>query len=291
MSQLTIAASAPAFKKLFDLVRDHFSFADADSADFGPFSASYDIALHLDDGALTLHNDGTIEVTDLDVVWDTLTLEVCLDLPCFGGFCIVPDPWNGCLVSFPRICLGRICVPLDLSGLVSEISELRARLLPSYFVDPARTPTESDLDAELAGHPNRWRVFVDPVFVHVDPIDLPASVAGLFEHAAEQTIDDLVPGGLPFFGPVIAVLVAALEITEALDDWLSDLLGTQFDFIGLIETAVADHFAAGTPILEFEDPYPILPGSGGLIPVKIPIRNLTATITSHEMVVEADVGA
>lgn len=121
MSEITIAASANAFEHLFDAVRDNFHFSQSDSASFGPFSASYAIALHLEDGSLTLNDDNTIEVQDLDVVWDTLDVQVCFDLPPIPGFCVVPDPWNGCLVSFPTIPLGSICAPIDLSGLVSEI--------------------------------------------------------------------------------------------------------------------------------------------------------------------------
>jgi hypothetical protein len=51
---MTIAASADAFEELFAAVRDNFDFAAADSGSFGPFSASYSIKLHLEDGSLTL---------------------------------------------------------------------------------------------------------------------------------------------------------------------------------------------------------------------------------------------
>ena len=57
-----------------------------------------------------------------------------------------------------------------------------------------------------------------------------------------------------------------------------------------IETAVADYLASKYPIYQFEDPYPILPQNGLLIPVKIPLRNLTATVNTNEMIVLADVG-
>ena len=62
--------------------------------------------------------------------------------------------------------------------------------------------------------------------------------------------------------------------------------GNRIDF----ETAIADWFAAQYPIYELEDPYPILDAYGGLIPVKIPIRNPEVTVTTDEMVIEADVG-
>jgi hypothetical protein len=303
MSDITIAASANGFEKLFVVLRDNFTFSQSDSASFGPFSASYSIALHLEGGTLTLNDDNTIEVADVDVVWDTLKVEVCFNLPgwCIPSFCIVPDPWNGCLVGFPGFCLGGpICIPLDLSGLVSEISDLKASLAPTYYVDPARNPLWSDLDAEFNGHPNKWRIFVDPVWVHVDPIDIPASVGNLFENAVRDAINNAIPSWVPdvvkqllwvAIGPIVDLITTALDFVGDFSEWLSNLLGTMFDLLGAIETAVADYFASQYPILEFEDPYPVLAGEPGLIPVKIPIRNLTATVDSHEMVVLADVGA
>jgi hypothetical protein len=301
MSHITIAASSNAFVQLFDKLRDNFTFTKSDSGNFGPFSASYSVKLHLQGGSLQLNDDDTVEVDHLEIVWDSLSVQVCLDLPgfCIGGWCIIPDPWNGCLVGVPKICIGGpICIPLDLSGLVSDVNELKARLKAVYFVDPARVAGESDLDAELAGHPNKWRIFIDPVLVEVDPIDVPATVANLIENIVRDAIEDMFPF-LPGFivdallaaiGPILDLVKDLLGIVGEINDWLSDLLMNTFGLLGLIETAIADYFAAQTPIYEFEDPYPILEATASLIPVKIPIRNLESHVNSKEMIVTADVG-
>jgi hypothetical protein len=301
MSHLTIAASEHAFEELFKLARDGFTFAKSDSASFGPFSASYSIALHLENGSIHLNDDGTIEIDALDIAWDTLKVEVCFDFPGFTipGFCIIPDPWNGCLVGIPDIHIGGpICIPLDLSGLVSEISKVRAHLKAKYFVDPGRLPAWTDLEAEFAGKPNKWQVFVVPDFVSVDPIDVPASIGNLFENLVEQAIEDLLPGWLPGFvkdllmallQPVVDIVKSVLDVFDSVEDFLQDLLGEKLDFLGLIETAVADYFANEYPIYQFEDPYPILT-DGPLIPVKIPLRNLRADVNSKEMIVTGDIG-
>lgn len=302
MNHLTIAASEKAFERLFIAVRDNFSIIQSDSEDFGPFSASYDLKLHLDGGSIQLNNDGTIEIKNVDVVFDILKAKVCFDLPgfCIGGFCIIPDPWNGCLVSFPGFCIGGpICIPLDLSGLVSEINEIKAHLNPRYFVDPGRLPAWSDLDAEFAGKPNKWQIFIDPDWVSVDPIDIPATIGNIVENAIKTAVNNLFPSWLPgwakdlvwaFLGPLLDMVKGVLGFLDDFEDFLQDLLGNTFDILGLIETAVADYFANQYPIYEFEDPYPILPQSGVLIPVKIPLRNLTATVNTDEMIVLADVG-
>ena len=84
MSDITIAASANAFVQLFNVVRDKFTFAKSDTGNFGPFSASYSVKLHLSGGNVQLNDDDTVEVKHVDVVWDILKVQLCFDLP---GFC------------------------------------------------------------------------------------------------------------------------------------------------------------------------------------------------------------
>src|SRR6185437_12116295 len=230
MAHITIAASNKAFQVLFTAVRDGFTFSKSDSASFGPFSASYSVALHLEGGTLTLNDDNTVEVTDMDIVFDTLKVKVCFNLPgfCIPSFCIVPDPWNGCLVGFPGFCIGGpICAPLDLSGLVSEVNDIKAGLSPRYFVDPGRLATWTDLDAELNGKSNMWKIFIDPTLVNVDPIDIPATVANLLENAVKDAVNNLFPSWLPdwakdliwaFLGPILDLIKGILGIVGEIND-------------------------------------------------------------------------
>jgi hypothetical protein len=303
MSQITIAASAKAFQQLFNEVEKNFSFSKSDTANFGPFSASYSVSLHLSGGNLQLNNDNTLELQDVDIVFGTLDFKLCLDLPgfCIPSFCIVPDPWNGCLVGFPGFCIGGpVCADLNLSGLTSKIVDLKASLLAKYYIDPARLPGWTDLDAELNGHSNQWQIYIDPVLVNVEPIDVPATIDNILTNAIDNAIHNLFPWWLPgwavdlildFLGPIIDLIKSILGIATSLAEWLSDLLSNVFGLVSLIETAIADYFANKYPLFQFEDPFPILPATGGLIPVKIPIRNLAAIIDSQEMIVQANVGA
>ena len=302
MSQITLAASANAFEQLFKVLINNFTFSKSDSGSFGPFSASYSVSLHLEGGTLTLNDNGTIQIKDVDIVFDTLKVQVCFDLPgfCVGGYCIVPDPWNGCLVSLPKFCIGGpICAPLDLSGLVSEISDIKASLTPKYFVDPGRQAGWTDLDAEFNGKPNKWQIFIDPAWVNIEPIDIPDTIENILENIIKDAINNLFPSWLPdwaknliwdFLGPILDLVKGILGIVGSIADFLQNLLDNSFNLLADIETALAEYFASQYPIYQFEDPYPILPSSGGLIPVKIPIRNLTSTVNSKEMIVHADVG-
>ena len=307
MSHLTVAASEKAIVKLFEVLRDNFSFAKSDGADFGPFTASYAVALHLAGGSVDLRGDNTIQISELDIKWDTLSVSLGIDIPeiCVGGFCIIPNPFGGCLVRAPRICIFSdrpdITIPLDLSGLVTSELSVTGSLVTKYRVDPARTPGMSDLDAEDAGIPNKWQVFIDPEFVDIDVFDIADIVGDLLEDAVRSALDGILgplPGWakdliLAILGPVIDLIRAILDIPDDIDEWLSDLLGTSLGLLDAITGFVADYFANKNPIFEFEDPYPILDAvpSTPLIPVKIPIRDASVRVTDTEMILEANVGS
>jgi hypothetical protein len=303
MSDITLAASDQAFEELFDYVVEKFTYSKSEKAEFGPFSASYAIALHLENGSVTLTNEDTIDVSGLKVVFDTLKAEVCFTLPgwCVGGFCIVPDPWGECLVEFPGICIGgfSICPGIDLSGLVSDVTKFDANLRASYYINPKRLPEWTDLEAEMNGVPNMWQIFINPTLVDINPIDVPATIANVLENAIKSAIEDAIPGWVPEFvvellwdiiGPIVSLIVDALDIVGEINEWFENLLNETFGIVSGIETALADFFAEKNPIEEIEDPFPVLKEEGGLIPVKIPIRELAATIDSQEMIVTANVG-
>ena len=304
MSYLTVAASARALEQMFAVVRDNLNVSKSDSGSWGPFTWSYDIQFHLEGGTLQLNNDDTLEIKHLDVVWDKLKFQICFNLPgfCVGGWCIVPDPFDGCWVSLPKICIGGpICLPIDLSGLVSEIEDLKANLVAQYWVDPTRPPGISDLTAEFQNKSNQWKVFLNPVFVDVLPIDPPATIENIIENAFKQAIEvafSWLPGWAwsliwAVLGPLLDLLKSILGIVEDIQNWVEDLLNNIFNLAALIETLVAQYFASQNSLFQFEDPYPIMDGdpSHNPIPVKIPIRNLAAHINAQEMVVTADIGA
>lgn len=303
MSHLTVAASEDAFRELFAVLRDNFSFSASDSASFGPFSASYAVALHLEDGTVDLRADNTVEVSELDVKWDTLSVGIGFDIPeiCVGGWCIIPTPF-GCALEVPEICVFSadpdINIPLDLSGIVtSEISAI-ASPVTSYFVDPARPPGMSPVQAQLAGLPNKWQIFLDPQTVDIDLFDIADIVGDLLENAVTAAINALLPGPqwlkdliLWILGPIIDLIRAILDLPDDIAEWFSDLLDVSFGLLNLIATAVADYLASETPLYEFEDPFEILPASGGLIPVKTPITDFSAQVNADEMVIAANVGS
>lgn len=303
MSHITVAASEKAFRELFAVLRDSISFSDSNSGNFGPFSASYSVAFHLEDGTVDLQDGNKVAIKELDIKWDKLEAGVGFDIPeiCVGGWCILPTPW-GCAIRLPKICVFSknpdIGITLDLSGIITSEISATASPVVKYRVDPARPPAMLDLDAEAAGIPNKWQLFIDPVTVDVDLFDVADIVADLLEKAVKTAINNILfflpdwAKGLiwAILGPVIDLIRAILDLPDDIAEWFSNLLGVSLGLINTIATVVADHFAKEYPIYELEDPYPILPASSGLIPVKIPIKNLAVQVNSKEMILRADVG-
>lgn len=306
MSHLTLAVSESAAMRMFEVVRDGVNVSDAGGGSFGPFTASYAVAFHLEGGTLDFRPDGSVQIRELDIKWDTLSLTLGFDIPqiCIGGFCLVPIPFDGCAVYIPPICAFSgnpdISVSLDLSGLLTSEISFRAAPVLKHFRDPARPPTMDYLTAQAVGIPDKWQLFIDPITVDIDIFDVADIVGDLLEDAVDAAIDGLL-GWMPgwardliraLMGPVIDLVRAILDIPDDIDEWLSDFLGVSLGLLDFIATAVGDYFAAQTPLIEIEDPVQVLAAEPAvpLIPVKIPIAKLAVTVTDTELVLEGDVG-
>lgn len=302
MSHITIAVSKNAFRKLFGVLRDNFTFSDSDSENFGLFSFNYSVACHLEGGSVDLQNDNKVEIKELDIKWDTLKVGIGFNIPiegiCVGGWCLLWAPFVGCVLRQPRKCLidnPFIDINLDLSGIITSEISVTASLVTKYKMN--HPPSMSAVQAQNAGIPNMWQIFIDPVMVDIDPIDIADTIGDLLENAVKNEINYLL-GFLPGWakdviweriGPVIDLIKGILDLPDDIGEWFFNLLGDSFYLFKKIETAVLDYFAEQNPIHELEDPYPILPASSGLIPVKIPIKDLEVTVNIKEMILKANV--
>lgn len=304
MAHLTVAASEDAFRDLFAGLRDGFSASASDSSDFGPFSASYSAGVRLEGGTVDLQSGGTVRISELDVVYDPLVVTLGVDIPeiCVGGFCIIPSPF-GCILRAPRICVFSadpdISLPLDLSGLINSEISGSFEVDVEDFQNPGRIVGMTDLDAEDAGVSNAWRFLLDPEFIDFDLIDFADTVGNVLDAAINNAVDSAL-GFLPGFlrdlvkavlGAPVTLIRSILDIGDDIDEWLSNLLGVSFGLFDFVLSLIADHFAKENPIFEFENPFPVLPASGGLIPVKLPIEKVDVQVTDTEMIITADVGA
>jgi hypothetical protein len=313
MSQLTIAISEHLVKEAFKGVVDSFSFTKSDSKDCGAFSASYSVSLHLQGGTVEMRDDNTILIKELDVKFDTLSLNLGLDIPefCIGGWCIVP--WfNGCAVRLPRYCAfggdPDITLPIDLSHLITSELSVSGGPMIRYVVDPGRDPTWSDWEAEENGKPNTYQIFINPDYVDFDLFDVADMVGDLAEALNQKIRQALSSLGFPYWavdglmallGPIPALLREILDIGDDFGEWLKDIIGNQLGFFKALLLELADYFKVKLWIYAVNDPYRIMkaiepdPNDPGIIPkvaVKLKIDQLAARINAQEMILEGSVG-
>jgi len=285
MSQIAVAASDKAFKELFAAVRDNFQYDPAPlSWISGAFAGSLDVALHLENGTVEMRDDGTVKLSELDIKYDTLAMNFGIDIPeiNIGSFCVVWLPFVGCVVRFPGVSLfgasPDISIPLDLSGLVA--TEISGVMRPDVKYQP--------------GTPNQWQVFLKLESVDLDVFDIADMVGDLFENLVTNAVEALLPGDvadivLDILGPVFD-WGDVLDIPDDIGEWLQDLLGTSIGLTNMIVQAIANWVSSTHPLAKLDDPFTILPENAGLIPVKVPISNLTVQLGSKEMVLSAELG-
>jgi hypothetical protein len=314
MPHLTVAANETAFITLLNAIRDEFVYEDTFSATTGGLTASAHIKIHLANGSVDLRGDGTVQVSELDIKWDALDLSLAFDIPeqCFGGFCIIPTPF-GCALEFPEVCLFSdnpdLAITLPLGGFTSEAS-LTGSLQPVYFVNPDRPAGMNDWDAQDAQPPlnNEWRIHLVPQFVDVDLIDLADTVGDILEAAVNTLVDDalsFLPGFIRdiikgILGSAIDILRLVIDIPDDIGEFLEDLLNVNLGLINSIGAVLIAYLSKDNPLARLEDPYPILeaaanpndspPGPPQLVPVKVPIRDLTVSNNDVEMILTANVG-
>ncbi len=302
MAHLTVAANERAFNKLVDRIRETFHVVKSDSGSFGPFTVSYSAGIRLGSGSIDLQSDGTVRLDEMDVIYDPLEVTFGIDIPTqtIGGFCIIPSPW-GCVLRAPRISFFTgnpdVSVPIDFSGLFQSEVSGAFKLIPKYFSNPAKG-LFSDHDAHDLNVANQWQFFLDPIWIDIDIVDIAGTIGNILDAVVDSIIDSIL-GFLPgwakkilkaFLSPIINAIEAALDLPDDIQEWLSNLLGTSLGLLNFITTAVAQYFADQSPLFSFEDPLKILEGSGPLIPVLIPIKNLTVAVNDVEMVLSSDIG-
>lgn len=310
MAHLTVAASEETFRMLFAALRDNFKFEKSGSASFGPFSASYEMKAHLAGGTVDLRSDNTVQIKELDVKWDQLDLTLGVDLPaaCFGGFCLIPSLTGGCAVRAPKLCVfdgnPDLSIPLHLDDVITTEVSVTGQLSAQYRVNPLRPAAMNDWDAQDA-HPSlasHWQIFITPLLVDIDPIDIADTVGDLLENAINTAIDHRLGLLADWIRPLvhlgIDVVRSILDLPDDLQEWIADLFTINFGLLDSIAELVAESLASKYPLHQIEDPFPILRAAPDpnvappktLVPVKVPIRNVRVFNNDVEMVLEANVG-
>jgi hypothetical protein len=313
MAHLTAAVNERAFNQLANKAIQAFNasnFAKSGSGTLGPFSLSYNAGVKLGSGTIDLQNDGTVRIKELDIIYNPLNVTFGIDIPTItiGGFCIIPNPFGGCLVRAPKITLfggsPDISVPINFNGLFqSEISGA-FRVIPKFFNNPLKggltDHAAHDLTLLNPNNPltNEWQLFLDPEWVDIDIIDVADTAGNIIQAITDGLIDTLLSWAPSWaraivkaiLSPVIALIRAALDIVDDIQEFLSNLFGVSLGLFNAIAEVVLDFLGNKFPIFRFEDPHQILEGSNALIPILVPIRNVGIVVNDVEMVLTTDIG-
>ena len=259
----------------------------------GLLELDWDIALHLTvtpgKSSVTLNDPaagkpGTIGVVAVDVHWDKLAVSLGVNLPAItiGGFCIIPNPWGGCLVRAPEITIfggdPDLTIPLDLSGwLVSTLS---------FEAAPKISPLTH-------GSQGYEAIYLDPTWVDLELVNIAESVSNLIDLIIQAALAPLPSWARDaietVIGPLDQWIATQLGIAQDVDQWLWNTL----KIAGLwdaITTLIADQLLRDVPLVKVPNPVTIKGESGVLQPIVIPIADMSATVTAAALLLSADLG-
>ncbi|WP_119071230.1 hypothetical protein [Aggregatilinea lenta] len=319
MSHLTAAVSEDALQKFLDVIVNNVSWADSGMSDYGTYGVGYDMQGHLEGGTLTLRDDGTFRVGELDIRWDMLKFYVQVDLSniCIGGGCTGDIRIFG--INFGSICLPQWCpfqnsnpiqIYIDLGFFVAqEVSftgEFDVRYYNASLPDPVFDPcgdlrdvlVKQNILKDFPENRNQWHIHFGPRrdTVDIDLFDFADIAGNALEAAIDAAIDPLLHGAignlveqiLDYVDDLVRIL---LDIGDDLNEVISDFFNVSWGKINFLIDLLLDVFKECVPIMRIDDPFTLIRGEPELMAVKIPIEDLAVEINTDELIVQATIGA
>lgn len=299
MPTIQLAISENSMKTVLQNLITNFQFSKSGSST-GNFRASYNVGARLTGGTIDLKDTpDEVVLKEIDILWNPLNVTLEVDIPqvCVGGFCIIPNPFGGCWVRAPQICLFTanpdISIPLNLNGLIT--SEVSGGFYPEikYFDEPANNGMNS-YQAYNANLMDKWQIFLKARWIDLDIIDIADSVGNLLDSIIDNFINGIF-GGLPGWAKDILswllhgisdIIRGILDIGDDISEWISDLLGVSFGLFDFLLQAIGNYISSSHPLYQISNPYPIIAGNN---PVLIPIENIATDITNDEFVINVTI--
>lgn len=302
MAHIQVALSERTFVTALELLRGNFRIRHVSSRDLGTYTATLDLDAHLTGGEIGIRDDGLVQLKQLDLRWDRLSVSLDIPIPelCVGGGCVtIPGPLTS-MICFPQVCAFSddpvITVAIDLAPYVAQELSVSGRvdvrrwdpdaIEPGF--DPCK-PLVDLLDADaladlVADQPllaeagifapfptdrRQWHVHLVPGPIDLDLIDLPDIVGDLLEKQIAEAVGQLLPTGwarnviLGAIGDMAEFSRWLLDIPDSTEEWLMDLLDVSFGLHDSIMHAVGAYLGECLPLLRLEDPFEIMPEQEG----------------------------
>jgi len=168
-------------------------------------------------------------------------------------------------------------------------------LLPTSAVNGIADALVPFVKGNLA---DKQQFFLHDVWHDFELISISDTAANILRNLTDLIIDTIlapVPSVIrsiikAALDPIFDAIAAVLDIPDDILEWLSSQLQISFGLFDLIAQLVVNFIGAMVPFYQFEDPFPIIEDSSGLIPVLVPVENVAVVVDDDEFTVSADIG-
>ncbi|PEM50737.1 hypothetical protein [Bacillus wiedmannii] len=303
MSQVTMAVSKNAFRKIFFSYRDNFKqIIEPTSVNIntpvGKVTLTLSGIVKLENGNFELLND-RIRMSELDIAFEKLILKIDIDFNkiCVGGGCLIPNLGDGCAVPNP---IPETCI-FDNNPDVSLELDLAPFIRSEVSIDGIFEQSREE------GTPSKWKVTILPDIPDIDVFDIADTVGDILKKDLIKAIEDLIPGGgeikkliMNIIGGASDLLIKVLDAGDDLTEWLKQTLLTKFQLVKMLLEYIEEKFDTNfhQKFLEINDPSEIMKeeevewedGTKVVLPpVFLPIKNFRFEVNSEEMIIVFDV--
>ncbi|HXU15722.1 MAG TPA: hypothetical protein VN708_11400 [Terriglobales bacterium] len=145
---------------------------------------------------------------------------------------------------------------------------------------------------------DKWQFFLHDVWHNLELISISDTAANILRNLTDFIIDKIlapVPSIVrgvvkAILNPIFDAIAAVLDIPDDILEWLSSQLQISFGLFDLLAQLIINFVGSMVPFYQFEDPFPMIEDSSGLLPVLVPVENVSVVVNDDEFVMSADIG-
>ena len=168
-------------------------------------------------------------------------------------------------------------------------------LLPSSAVNGIADSLVPFVKSNLA---DKWQFFLHDVWHDLELISISDTAANILRNLTDFIIDTILAPVPAIFrevvkwilNPIFDAIADVLDIPDDILEWLSSQLQISFGLFDLLGQLVINFIGSMVPFYQFEDPFPMIDDTSGLLPVLVPVENVAVTVNDVEFVMSADIG-
>jgi len=140
--------------------------------------------------------------------------------------------------------------------------------------------------------------FLHDVWHDFELISISDTAANILRNLSNLIIDTILAPVPEIFrdiiksllSPIFDAIAAVLDIPDDILEWLSSQLQISFGIFDLVAQLVINFVGSMVPFYQFEDPFPMIEDSSGLLPVLVPVEHVAVVVNGDEFVMSADIG-